>query len=289
MALEFDPVHAIVEAVQALESDGRRILLVGAFARELTFDRALGSRPYRATRDVDAGVEVASWEAYDSLATRLVMNTRFHRLEPDGLTFVHEDGTQLDLLPFGGILDRSGLLRWPRNPSRTLSLHGFEAADESAIVVHIGNIVVRVAALPNLVGLKLIAYRDRSQRTSWGKTCDERWARPRRHRWRRSSTPRSCARLITWRWDARSDRATSTVPSRDSRLFVLACSTRRTTRSPLQVDVGLGNVNIPNAELVGFPVLPGGPRSGSVGTTNSQPSPAGSITAAHPSRQRPRP
>ncbi len=119
MALEFDPLHAIVEAVQALESDGRRILLVGAFARELTFDRALGSRPYRATRDVDAGVEVASWEAYDSLATRLVTNTRFHRLEPDGLTFVHEDGTQLDLLPFGGILDRSGLLRWPPRISRT--------------------------------------------------------------------------------------------------------------------------------------------------------------------------
>ncbi len=60
MATEFEPLHAIVEAVQTHESDGRRILLIGAFARELTFARALGSRPHQATRD---SMQVSRWQA----------------------------------------------------------------------------------------------------------------------------------------------------------------------------------------------------------------------------------
>ena len=59
-----------------------------------------------------------------------------------------------------------------------------------------------------------------------------RSARPRLRRWRQSSTPRSGARPNTWLWDARSDPATSTVRSRDSKPFVLACSESDATRSP---------------------------------------------------------
>ena len=51
-----DPLNALIEAVRSLESDGRRVMIVGAVARELVFDRTLGGRPHRVTRDLDVAV-----------------------------------------------------------------------------------------------------------------------------------------------------------------------------------------------------------------------------------------
>ena len=100
-----DPLNALIEAVRSLESDGRRVMIVGAVARELVFDRTLGGRPHRVTRDLDVAVRVSGWREYGILAATLTSETQFRLLEPNGITFVDPDGTSLDLLPFGGILE----------------------------------------------------------------------------------------------------------------------------------------------------------------------------------------
>lgn len=49
-----DRLDNAIAAIQLIEAEGFEVILVGAIVRELVFDRKLGDRRHRATRDVDA-------------------------------------------------------------------------------------------------------------------------------------------------------------------------------------------------------------------------------------------
>ena len=156
-----EPLLALVEAWRLLAAAGHRVMLVGAVAREISFDSLLADRVHRATRDVDAAVRLPDWAQYEQVARILTHQGGFRRLEADGLKFVDATGVELDLLPFGEIADEDDVLRWPNDPHRTLSLKGFLAADATATETTVGGVVVRVPTLPSLVALKLEAWCDR--------------------------------------------------------------------------------------------------------------------------------
>ncbi len=157
--------HAIA-AIQLIEAEGFEVILVGAVARELVFDRKLGDRHHRATRDVDAAVRIGSWASYEALVAKLIEVLGFRRAEPDGLKFVHDDGTELDVLPYGAIGDHQGTLRWPTDSTRTMSMRAFATIDARTTKSALGGIVVRVPALADLVALKVVAYEARRHETS---------------------------------------------------------------------------------------------------------------------------
>lgn len=161
-----EELEAILDLRSILASTGHRVVLVGAYARETVFDRALGGVTHRATRDVDFAIRVASWTEFESIATALTTTRLFRRMKEDGIKFLHENETELDLLPYGDITDEDDILRWPQEPQRKMSMAGFATIEAHATEEDLGGIVLHVADLPSLVALKLFAYADRSHWTS---------------------------------------------------------------------------------------------------------------------------
>jgi len=161
-----DTLVALRDLQAIVAASGHHIVLIGAYAREVTFDRAIGIRSHRATRDVDAAVRIAGWAEFERLATEIAATGAFRRTERAGLRFIHRNGTEIDLLPYGDITDANATLRWPDDPARTMSLAGFTTLDAHAIDADLGGVILPVADLCGLVALKLFAFDDRGDRTT---------------------------------------------------------------------------------------------------------------------------
>jgi len=46
------------------------------------------------------------WSEFEHLADAITASAHFCRIERDGLTFTHRNGTEIDLLPHGDIANR---------------------------------------------------------------------------------------------------------------------------------------------------------------------------------------
>jgi predicted nucleotidyltransferase len=137
------------------------LMLVGAGARILVFDRRYNTQG-RSTTDWDWGIKVASWQEFESLAAAMVESapslfkrTRtLHRFEHI------ETQTILDLVPFGPIAEPNQAVEWPNE--RSMNVLGYDEALVQAEEVALeGNWTIKVANVPALIVLKLIAWNDR--------------------------------------------------------------------------------------------------------------------------------
>lgn len=162
-----DALAAIRDLQAIVTATGHHLVLIGAFAREVTFDRRISHRSPRATRDIDTAVRIAGWAEFEELAAALSASGAFRRTERAGLKFVHRNGTEVDLLPYGAIADRDAdaTLRWPNDPTRKMSLAGFAMLDAHAVDADLGGVILPVADLCDLVALKLFAFDDRGNQT----------------------------------------------------------------------------------------------------------------------------
>ncbi|MFN4118615.1 nucleotidyl transferase AbiEii/AbiGii toxin family protein [Acidovorax sp.] len=159
-------------ASEAAHSLGIDFFVGGALARDLVLWHVHGQRTGRATRDVDLGLHVNNWTAFSALKARLVEEGAFelqpgvaHRLlyRPSGT--VH--GIPLDLLPFGAVQTHEATITWPPEHAVVMNVAGFVEAHHTAMSIDLNrSLKVRVASLPSLAILKLIAWRDRHLETS---------------------------------------------------------------------------------------------------------------------------
>ncbi len=130
-------------------------------------DYGFGLNPGRATADVDIGVRVSSWTEFNRLKEELVIGGKF-RAQGKKCRMVHENGTPIDLLPFGLSSPTTGIVEWPPEDGEELNMNGFIEAFEYSIEVCISikpALVVKVASPVGLVLLKLLAWNDRKPET----------------------------------------------------------------------------------------------------------------------------
>lgn len=151
---------ALETLVSVADARGLTVLLIGALAREIIFDQLVEGKPYRATRDVDMSVRVPGWDAYHDFINALEQ-AGFTKLAEHKLR--HRDGTEIDLLPFGAVVDDNQKLTW--QGGRVMSMDGFESANAHGEPRDLGSLTLRVVNLPGLVTLKLFAFKDRGQDT----------------------------------------------------------------------------------------------------------------------------
>lgn len=141
--------------------------VLGATARDIVLYGIFGIDPDRGTLDVDLAVAVRDWSQFEQVKATLIKTGEFtaegatpHRLfrRDDRLKTSHP----LDLLPFGGVEDGSHKIVWPPELSIAMNVAGYREALEAAQEVEIApSFVVRVASLPGLAVLKLLAWADR--------------------------------------------------------------------------------------------------------------------------------
>ncbi len=157
----------LAQVVQSLEPIAGRLgmnfFLMGAAARDLLLVHASGVNVPRATADVDFGVMVADWQAFDGLRRALIGSGDFkERPGPPTHRMRHRSGLPLDIVPFGGVERPDRTLLWPPENSEVFDCFGMkEALADSVSVALPGGVSVRVASVPTQAVLKMAAWNDR--------------------------------------------------------------------------------------------------------------------------------
>jgi predicted nucleotidyltransferase len=162
---KIDPLSvALFTAVsETAGSLGIAFFVVGATARDMIFELGHGRPSRRATLDRDFGVRVESWAEFGKLKESLLTSRLFEETR-DVQRLRFRGGLDVDIVPFGGIADNEGAIRWPPDEDVVISTVGFEDAYRTAQRVRVKAnppLDILVASIPGLTILKLISWADR--------------------------------------------------------------------------------------------------------------------------------
>jgi hypothetical protein len=118
-----------------------------------------------------AWIAVESWDSFALLKERLVATGDFtsNRRALQRLTYSDQAtgfSIPVDLIPFRGVTAAHGTLKWPPSRDTVMNVAGFEEALASSVQIQIEeNLIARVASIPGLMILKLVAWSDRGRET----------------------------------------------------------------------------------------------------------------------------
>lgn len=148
-------IHVLAVELNIADS----LMLIGATARLLQLDWPLGHTG-RTTEDVDFVVQVDDWSQHHELMA-LALQRGFEP-KPEEHRLVHTaTSTCVDLVPFGGLENPEGTIKWPRSEFQ-MSVWGMLEAQQTAVDMQVADdISIRVVTLPCLVALKMFAWLDR--------------------------------------------------------------------------------------------------------------------------------
>lgn len=124
------------------------MMVVGAACRDI-LQSSLGHRfPLRATADIDIGLAIASWDAYDELAGKLPSAGH------TGIRF-RVAGIPADLMPFGAVENPPGMVT-PTSRREPMSVWGFAEVFEKALPLSLpGGAIIRIPTVAGYAVLKL--------------------------------------------------------------------------------------------------------------------------------------
>lgn len=137
--------------------------VVGATARDLILWHGFGIVPGRATKDIDLGFSVSTWEQFTKLKNALAATGQFESIGKHQ-RMSYQNIAKVDILPFGEIVDSDSKIRWQPHEDTELNLLGFDEAYANAIPVIISSepfVEVKIASAAGLVLLKIFAWNDR--------------------------------------------------------------------------------------------------------------------------------
>ena len=159
------PLARVVNALQAatarLQMD---FFLMGAAARDLWLTHAYGIDIKRQTEDVDFAVMLEDWKSFDTLRESLLAGGEFiGRPGPATHSLFHRPTSwPLDIVPFGGIERADRTIAWPPDQSTVFDCFGAKEALRASLWVRLpAQAELRVASIPALTLLKILAWQDR--------------------------------------------------------------------------------------------------------------------------------
>jgi predicted nucleotidyltransferase len=144
-------------------------LIVGALARDLHLSYAHGIRIDRVTTDTDLALAIADWAEFADVRNALLRSGNFLADRRVEHKLFHRSQRALDVVPFGDIEDRSGVIAWPPSGALTMSVLGYREALGGSILLQLPHEQhARIVSIVGLVILKFIAWSER-HRTAPGK------------------------------------------------------------------------------------------------------------------------
>ena len=155
-----DVVQPLQEAAAILDAP---LFLMGAAARDVMLLHAYGIKTERLTQDMDFGVMVNDWAAFDALREALISGGQFEARSKEATHKLwHRSGRPLDIVPFGGVEKPDRTLAWPPNEETIFDCFGMREAMQSGHEVRLpGEVSLIVPSLPALALLKITAWQDR--------------------------------------------------------------------------------------------------------------------------------
>ena len=154
---KIDPLK--IECLKSLQAEadklGLEILLVGATARDVFF--AGGRR----TEDVDIGLVVGDWSAYEKLKQQLIDSGAFNPDSKKIHRMLFTGQLKVDIIPFDGIETAESKIIWP-DDTGSMNVAGFKDVYSHALTGDLGEgRAIHIASIPGIAILKIIAWDDR--------------------------------------------------------------------------------------------------------------------------------
>ncbi|MEX1211340.1 MAG: nucleotidyl transferase AbiEii/AbiGii toxin family protein [Balneolaceae bacterium] len=162
--LRQEQLRELIQVTEQVFSEcGVDFYLLGAIARDAWY--AKEQIRSRATRDVDFALYVSGKEQYDEVVRQLITNHDFSEIERVPFRLQSPFGATIDLIPFGEIsIDNA--VQPDGTWDRPVFVNGFGEIHQLATVLFQAEedgLQFRVATLPAIIVLKLIAYDDRPE------------------------------------------------------------------------------------------------------------------------------
>lgn len=159
-----DAVFDVVSEVHrsAPELGPANMMVVGAMCRDVLHAAQGHSFVTAATRDLDLGLALSSWDAFEMLADQ------FPRAGDTGIRY-RIAGQLVDILPFGEVEDPEGVVD-PPTRRESVSVWAFEEIFAASTALELpGSLQVRIPDVAGYTAAKLGAWLDRSE---WFETKD---------------------------------------------------------------------------------------------------------------------
>lgn len=153
-----EDLELLADLERAAGTVGVEPYLIGAGAIRLGPALEWQVRP-RVTRDWDFAVRLESWSRYEELVTQLTRPDAGFEQAQEVHRFLHRSGGKLDVVPYGGLEDPHGSIHW--GDGQVMDTRGLSVLDQHHEIRRIGTVELRIASLPALVGLKVLAYLSR--------------------------------------------------------------------------------------------------------------------------------
>jgi predicted nucleotidyltransferase len=152
------PVNEVEHCCKALGID---FYIIGAVARDIWFSKE--SIQTRYTKDLDLAVLIAHEAQFDKLKQMLINDFKYSPVRDNSFALISKEG-QVDILPFGKIEVQDGVQIKGKGLSK-INVNGFQevynfSAKETKVL---DGHVYKVATLPGIVLLKLVAFDDRPE------------------------------------------------------------------------------------------------------------------------------
>ena len=157
---ELKEVFSAIE--QAFKAIGIDFYIIGAIARDVWY--AKGNKSFRRTKDVDFAVLVSSEEEYMALRKYLKEHYNFKDTKQNAFVMFAPGNIQVDILPFGEI-EINDAIDFKGQGLTSINVNGFSEVYQSGtttIELLTGH-NFKIATLPSIVLLKLIAFDDRPE------------------------------------------------------------------------------------------------------------------------------
>jgi predicted nucleotidyltransferase len=161
---KIDPsfIDALLEIKKVAAGLSIPFFIVGAAARDMILEQYYGIKSTRMTQDIDLGIQIESWDKFESLSGALIATGKFSK-GMERQRFLCE-GVRIDIVPFGPIADKDYRICWPSEYEPAMSTLGLEEAYDFAITARLSikpRLDIKISTLAGLAIMKLISWHEK--------------------------------------------------------------------------------------------------------------------------------
>ncbi len=158
-----ESLKTVFDALEAFAVLGIDYYLIGAIARDVWYAKT--GADLRGTKDIDFALLVGSQIEYEAAKVNLKNQHQFLESKHNAVVMIAPSGVQVDILPFGA-LSIDGHVQIADTGLTSISVDGFQEVlntGTTGMELETGH-HFKVATLPAIVLLKLIAFDDRPEK-----------------------------------------------------------------------------------------------------------------------------
>lgn len=153
------------QLVKVFSKFGIDYFIVGAFARDLHFEKYDDNTILRKTSDIDIAICLNDESQFQSIVEALITTGDFKQNEKEPIKIEYKHGIEIDLIPFGEIENDHREIKLSNPKVFVINVPGFMEAAAFTVEIKSAEIILNICSIEGLILLKLISWDDRKQRT----------------------------------------------------------------------------------------------------------------------------